>query len=89
MLLLAFTHLTGGEPVTPPEAEPSCLILSAAAQYGALLMQVVLLAVVATRFLNPESELVFTPVLILRRRNHKPTLLMRLGHPLGHLLYGK
>mmetsp|Transcript_12778 Transcript_12778/g.46740 ORF Transcript_12778/g.46740 Transcript_12778/m.46740 type:complete len:583 (+) Transcript_12778:128-1876(+) len=87
MLLLAFTHLTGGEPVTPPDASASCLVLSAVAQFGALLMQVVLLAIVATRFLNPQSELVFTPVLILRRRNNKPTLLMRLGHPLGHLLY--
>ena len=87
MLLLGFTHKTGGEPVTGPEAEPACLVLSAGAQYLGLLMQVVLLAVVATRFLNPDSRLVFTPVLICRHRNGIRTLLMRVGHPLGHQLH--
>ena len=48
--------------------------------------QVLLLAVATTRFLNPYAEIIFTPVLIVRRRDRKDCLLMRLGHSLGHLL---
>eukprot|EP00958_Prasinococcus_capsulatus_P029904 scaffold7777_cov471-Prasinococcus_capsulatus_cf.AAC.4 len=40
LLLLAFAHLAGGEPVAPPDAPAGCLVLSAAAQWTALILQV-------------------------------------------------
>lgn len=46
----------------------------------------VVLAVATTRFLNPYAEIIFTPVLIVRRRDGVDYLLMRLSHSLGHLL---
>ena len=86
MLSVAHVISFGEEGDARTSDEPGCVLVTTLGAWIALIMQALLFAVVATRFLNPESTLMMPTRLCVTVRDGQQLLVIRFMHPAGHLI---